>query len=195
MGASTGTEEYFIGIMAGKFLASTGVTIPTAIDNTQFHDYRLDITPGGGCDFYVDGSFVSSINPNTVSNTPAYFIGDGTTTANAYGEIISYVFTQADPDFTDIAASANVDDAGSGHGLAWGDFDGDGDQDLYATNRPGPNRLYRNDGGGFTDIAANPATAVDNGDQGTSVSWVDYDNDGDLDLYLARSYSKSNIYH
>lgn len=64
------------------------------------------------------------------------------------------------------------------------DFDGDGDPDLYLTDRaPHPNRLYRNDGAHFTDVTE----ATGAGSVGDSVGCLafDFDGDGDLDLYLA----------
>ncbi len=64
---------------------------------------------------------------------------------------------------------------------AWGDYDTDGDMDLYVLNKEGPNALIRNDGGEFVDVTT-PVLA------GSSVSrsatWVDYDNDCDTDLYI-----------
>jgi len=81
------------------------------------------------------------------------------------------------------ATSGPLGDAGNGEGVAWGDYDNDGDLDLYLANTDSANKLFRNDGGaGFTD-----ATSDTLGDTGTSygVAWGDYDNDGDLDLYLA----------
>ncbi|MBK9304262.1 MAG: VCBS repeat-containing protein [bacterium] len=81
---------------------------------------------------------------------------------------------------------------GYGQGVAWGDFDGDGDLDLYQTymqvseGTPAPNRLYRNDGAGvFTEIGVE--TGTDDGGSGRSCSWADYDQDGDLDLYLCNN--------
>ncbi|MBI5849669.1 MAG: CRTAC1 family protein [Planctomycetes bacterium] len=68
---------------------------------------------------------------------------------------------------------------------AWfGDYDLDGDPDLYLTCA-GPNRLYRNDGEGrFTDVTAASGTA---GGAFLSVgaAWADFDHDGDLDLFVA----------
>ncbi|MDP7235833.1 MAG: VCBS repeat-containing protein, partial [Candidatus Latescibacteria bacterium] len=90
------------------------------------------------------------------------------------------VFSQP---FTDIAASVGVADAGPGRGVAWGDADQDGDLDLYLARSGETNRLYRNNGNGtFTDVGG--AAGVDNNDEGRSVAWGDYDNDGHLDLYL-----------
>lgn len=96
--------------------------------------------------------------------------------------------------FTDVTSStlgAALHSGGSlpgvriGTGAAWFDYDRDGDLDLYMTNRTGANRLWRNDGGGvFVDVAAALGVA-DAAHDGSGVAAADFDNDGDLDLYLA----------
>jgi hypothetical protein len=70
-------------------------------------------------------------------------------------------------------------------GAAVGDFNGDGLLDIYVTNSAGPNALYRqNADGSFTDVA--PMAGVDNPDGvGNGAAAGDYDNDGDLDLFVA----------
>ena len=74
-----------------------------------------------------------------------------------------------------------------GTGAAWFDFDNDGDLDLYMTRRNGANRLYSNDGDGtFTEVAATFGVE-DASHDGAGVAVADYDNDGDLDMYLANS--------
>ena len=72
-------------------------------------------------------------------------------------------------------------DTGYGMGVAAGDYDNDGDIDLYVTN-VGANVLYRNDGRGhFENVAA--AAGVDDPAWSTSATFADFDGDGDLDLF------------
>ncbi|MCY3810564.1 MAG: CRTAC1 family protein [Gammaproteobacteria bacterium] len=72
---------------------------------------------------------------------------------------------------------------GYGMGVAAGDYDNDGDVDLYVTN-VGENLLLRNDGsGGFTNVAS--AAGVASPAWGTSAAFLDLDLDGDLDLFVA----------
>lgn len=82
--------------------------------------------------------------------------------------------------FTDVTDTSGAGDTGYAMGCAVGDYDGDGDEDLYVTNY-GPNVLYRNDGGGkFTDLTE--SAGVGDPRWSTSAAFLDYDADGDLDL-------------
>jgi hypothetical protein len=68
-------------------------------------------------------------------------------------------------------------------GATWGDYDNDGDLDLFVTNWLAPNRLFRNDGSfNFTDVTVSGMDVVR---RGQSSVWGDLDNDGWLDLYVA----------
>jgi len=84
-------------------------------------------------------------------------------------------------------------------GLAWGDFDGDGDPDLYAgvsreAGEPARNLAYRNDGAGnFTEVAESLGLVLVDADTRQS-SWVDFDNDGDLDLFSAQRASRNRLF-
>lgn len=72
-----------------------------------------------------------------------------------------------------------------GGGAAIGDYDNDGDLDLYVTNSNGANALYNNNGSErFTDVASTSGVA-DVESESNGAAWADYDNDGDLDLYVA----------
>ena len=86
--------------------------------------------------------------------------------------------------FTDVTDEAGVGDTGFGLGVTAGDYDNDGDLDLYLNNQ-GPNVLYRNNGDGtFTDVTE--AAGVANGNLvGAGAAFLDMDADGDLDLYVA----------
>jgi hypothetical protein len=85
--------------------------------------------------------------------------------------------------FEDVTEASGTGDRGFGEGLATGDYDNDGDVDLYVTN-VGPNVLYRNDGKGhFEDVSE--AAGVAHPGWGTSAAFFDYDRDGYLDLFLA----------
>ena len=85
--------------------------------------------------------------------------------------------------FSDVTAVAGVGDTGYGMGCVAADYDNDGDTDLYVTNF-GENLLYQNNRDGtFTDATAH--AGVGNGEKwSSSCAFVDYDHDGDLDLYV-----------
>ena len=90
-----------------------------------------------------------------------------------------------DGTFAEATEEAGVGDRNFGMGVCAGDYDNDGDLDMYVTNF-GPNVLYRNNGDGtFTDVAE--WAGVDDPRLGTSAAFADYDNDGDLDLYVANN--------
>jgi len=144
---------------AGRFLDVTraaGVAHPFPTQNAAFADYDGD----GDLDLHV-GAEATPDHPypgRLYRNN-----GDGT--------------------FTDVAPAAGVTNLRFAKAGAWGDFDDDGDPDLYVSNF-GPNRLYRNNGDGtFTDIAAEAGVT---GPEVSFATWFfDFDNDGDLDLFVA----------
>ena len=94
--------------------------------------------------------------------------------------------------FEDVTAKAGLNNALYGMGGTAGDYDGDGDADLYLTS-VGDNLLLRNDEGRFVDVTAAAGVgggrwASDDGTESpewsTSAAWVDYDQDGWLDLFV-----------
>jgi hypothetical protein len=85
--------------------------------------------------------------------------------------------------FTDVADRAGVTGASFGMGVAAGDYDGDGWQDLYVTGY-GRNILYRNLGNGkFEDVSEKAGVTVPG--WSTCAMWFDFDNDGKLDLFVS----------
>ncbi len=85
--------------------------------------------------------------------------------------------------FTDVTEKAGVGDMGFALGVVAGDYDNDGDLDLYVNNY-GPNVLYRNNADGtFTDVTKQAGVA--NGHKvGAAAFFLDMDKDGDLDLFV-----------
>ena len=88
--------------------------------------------------------------------------------------------------FREDAKAAGVDDVLWSFGTVAGDIDNDGDTDLFVCNW-GKNRLYLNRGDGtFEEVAGRTGAAGDPHDWSTGVCLVDYDGDGDLDIYVAQ---------
>ena len=84
--------------------------------------------------------------------------------------------------FVDVTEKAGVGHIGYGMGVAVGDYDNDGFEDLYVTNF-GRNVLYHNNGDGtFTDVTRD--AGVDDPRWSTSAAWLDFDGDGLLDLFV-----------
>jgi hypothetical protein len=88
-----------------------------------------------------------------------------------------------DGTFTDVTDKAGVGDIGFGMGVAVGDYNNDGFDDLYVTCL-GPNHLFRNNGNGrFTEVTTK--AGVGDPRWSTGAAFVDYDNDGKLDLFVS----------
>ena len=147
---------------------------PRSLEETSHGLYPEDVGSGASfADFDNDGDLDLYIvnNPGPFNTEIAKF---------SPGNV--FYRNNGDGTFTDATTEASVGDQGFGMGAVSGDYDNDGDLDLYVTNY-GPNILYRNNGDGtFTDVT----TAAGVGDQrwSTGATFGDYDNDGDLDLYV-----------
>jgi VCBS repeat protein/ASPIC/UnbV protein len=100
--------------------------------------------------------------------------------------------------FVDVAADLGLADLTDTRAAAWGDFEADGHLDLYVgfTRRSGAaNKLYRNDGDGkhFTDVGRE--LGVDVKGETRQVSWIDFDNDGRVDLFVAFRDAPNMLFH
>ena len=88
-----------------------------------------------------------------------------------------------DGTFTDITAGSGLDVEMYGMGVAIGDYDNDGRDDVYITALGG-DHLFHNEGHGkFQDVTKD--SGIKNDSLGTSAAWLDYDRDGKLDLFVA----------
>ncbi len=108
-----------------------------------------------------------------------------------------------DGTFTDRAAEWGLDELHRGVGATVGDYDADGDDDLFVTSYgpmtefagPGRHRLYRNDGGRFLNVAgkAGVAASTTTHPDGYGAAFGDYDRDGDLDLFVGAWHNAAVI--
>jgi len=130
------------------------------------NDGRLDV-------FFVNGAPLGDPTPK------------GTIPSKSGPGYWNRLFRQkADGTFEDVTERAGLQGAGYGMGVAVGDYDNDGFEDLYVTALGG-NKLYHNNGDGtFTDVAEKAGVAGSG--WSTSAAWVDLDNDGLLDLVVLR---------
>ena len=98
--------------------------------------------------------------------------------------------------FTDVTDRAGVGGEGYGMAVAAGDYDNDGRPDLFVANVTGNQLLHSNDDGTFTDVTAKAgvAGAALDGKKmwSTSAAWLDYNNDGLLDLFVS-NYCKWEV--
>lgn len=101
--------------------------------------------------------------------------------------------TAAPPLFVAIPDHATAVDGGLSRGVAFGDADGDGDADLLVANTINyPEFLYRNDGDRFVQVMETAPSLAGGFTEG--VNWVDFDNDGDLDIFAARTDRPNALY-
>ncbi|MEM9382291.1 MAG: CRTAC1 family protein [Planctomycetota bacterium] len=102
--------------------------------------------------------------------------------------------------FTDSTLRAGIDAAfGNGLGISVGDYDSDGDLDVYVANDATPNLLWNNNGKGvFTDAGLRSGCALNaNGtpEAGMGVQFIDLDEDDDLDLFMTHLRREKNTYY
>jgi len=167
-----------------------------------------DVTKPAGIEFtHITGAFGKQWMPETMGGGGAFFDYDGDGgpdillvngtywpghASKGPAPSSKLYHNRGDGIFEDASESSGISKLnGYGMGAAIADYDGDGDEDIYIT-AVGKNHLLRNDGGRFTDVTdeASVGFSTCNGqasewEWSTGATWVDYDRDGDLDLFVA----------
>ena len=109
--------------------------------------------------------------------------------------VVSFAVSASAQLFTKVTEGNPVNDGGDSRAVNWIDYDNDGDLDLYVTNGPqaGQNNfLYQNNGDEtFTKITS--VVIANDGKASDGSTWGDYDNDGDLDLFVANWWGQNNL--
>ncbi|MHC4087657.1 MAG: CRTAC1 family protein [Planctomycetota bacterium] len=189
-----------VGLACVGFLSSARAQCPIQLS---------DITKETGITFkHTDGSSGRYYIMETVSAGLALFDYDGDGDVDIYflnGSPLPGTQSRVPPrnalyrndgkwKFTDVTEKAGAGDTGYGLGVAVGDYDNDGDPDIYLNNY-GPNVMYRNNGDGtFVDVTKE--AGVGNGSKvGAGACFLDMDGDGDLDLYAANYLAFSSETH
>ena len=149
----------------GRFTDATGAAGVSKADGAGLGVAAGDYNGDGWIDFYVAND--ANANQLWINRRDGTFADEGLISGSA------------------VNASGNPEGS---MGIASGDFDADGDEDLFVTNIVGETFvLYANDGkGNFEDVRARAGLAAPTaGFTGFGTDWFDYDNDGRLDLFVA----------
>ncbi|TCK18892.1 VCBS repeat protein [Thiogranum longum] len=109
------------------------------------------------------------------------------------GEVASALYwNDCNGAFQNVTTSAGAGGIDEAWSAAWADYDADGDLDLYIGRQGRANTLLSNDGSGiFTDVAV--SAGVNDTRATAGVSWADYDEDGDLDLFVANRFGSGDL--
>ncbi|HLH52067.1 MAG TPA: CRTAC1 family protein [Verrucomicrobiae bacterium] len=160
-----------------------------------------DITSEAGIHFvHVNGAYGDKLLPETMGGGVAFLDFDndgkedllfinscywaGHVPAGATLPTMALYHNDGHGKFTDVTAGSGLDVSFYGMGVAVGDYDNDGLPDVFIT-AVGGNHLFHNEGGGkFKEVTAQSGVGGAPDGWSTSAAWIDYDNDGKLDLFV-----------
>ena len=157
-----------------------------------------DITEAAGIDFvHVNGAYGERLMPETIGSGLAFLDYDNDGDQDLFlvnssywpghegeGSVGQALYrNDGTGRFTDVSEQSGLNIDLFGMGVAAADYDNDGWMDLFVT-AVGPNRLFRNEGGRFREVTADAGVAGWEQEWSTATAFFDYDNDGDLDLYV-----------
>lgn len=203
-----------VGVLAAVIIEACGGGDSPTDARKESTEWLVDRTKAANLDFvHVNGMSGAFFEPEIFSPGIALFDYDNDGDLDLYvtqGQILSAHPTSADTHnptagglkdrlfrndlvthedgtrtmhFVDVTESSRIDVHTYGMGVAVGDFDNDGLPDIYRTGLAGSVLLRNNGDGTFTDVTRRSGTGNE-GAWGVSASFVDYDRDGWLDLYV-----------
>ena len=210
----SGNRTLFTRITTGTWVNTAAASVGAAwgdYDNDGFVDLAVANSWDNGQNEFLyrndgAGGMVSISAPPLTSSGGrsqncawADYDGDGDLdlfVANSWGQANFLFRNEGGGQFVRVNEGEMVTAPGYWIGPAWGDYDNDGDLDLFVSQDNNRNdALYRNDGGGtFTPITDDPV--VTSGGSSVGAAWGDFDNDGYLDLFVANAYNQADfLYH
>jgi len=170
---------------------------------------RLTVTGSGRVNSITQDGLISvqqfgRAQASAISFEPAVSLGSSWADVDGDGDLDLFVTNASnqneflylnnnDGTFTKNTTSAIANDGNASQGASWGDYDHDGDLDLYVANFNQPNALFENGGGGVFTKVTTGAIATDR-EISTGCSWVDLDNDGDLDMFVTNLGTNESLY-
>lgn len=170
---------------------------PTTLAQTDSAMEFTDVTAEAGLVFTHDVPIDHQSGPMSGGGVTADFNGDGYADLFVLGggdQSDALFINNRDGTFSERSAEWNVDTPHRGIGATAGDYDNDGDMDIFVTSfgpmdefaSHGKHRLYRNEGNHFVNVAqkAGVATTTTTHPDGYGAAFGDYDRDGDLDLFV-----------
>ena len=169
-----------------------------------------DITQAAGIDFvHVNGAYGDKLLPETMGGGVAFLDYDNDGDQDLLFVNSDYWPGHRPPDaptptmglyrndghggFTRVTPGSGLDKAFYGMGVAVGDMDNDGDEDVFIT-AVGRNHLFRNDQGHFVELTDQAGVGGAADAWSTSAAFLDYDNDGDLDLVIVNNEAAPILY-
>ena len=169
---------------------------PVEVPDARF----TDVTAESGITFvHQNGAYGDKLLPETMGGGVAFFDMDGDgdqdllfvngtawpwKESSAAKPTLALYANDGRGHFSDVTAGSGLEVSLFGMGVAVGDNDNDGRADLFIT-AVGENRLFHNEGGGkFKEVTREAGVGGAAGQWSTAAAWIDYDNDGDLDLFV-----------